>query len=268
MSLGGCVAVAAIAVGLGAPIRGWAQDLGLNPTRPTVANSAGIQNKGVLQVEQGFDAYPQRVPGTMETVDTLITYTPLDRLRLDFDWAAYSRQQDGDSVVNGVGTIAVGGKVEMKKEDYHKAAPGVAVQYEAEFPTASNEVLQGKGQQLILLVNHHYGKGGDLDVIANGSLVQDCEGPRCTYGGQQSAALSFHVTKTTRLYAEVFAQNVSQSNTPPGTYCFGGFYHPFGEAFGIDGGMRFGVSRGSASVGTTVGLVFGKRLRREDGKKD
>jgi hypothetical protein len=56
---------------------------------------------------------------------------------------------------------------------------------------------------------------------------------------------------------------VSQSNTPPGTYIFGGFYRQVSDAFGIDGGMRFGVSDHSASVGTTVGLVFGKRLRAE-----
>ena len=241
-----------------------AQDLDLNPTRPTVANSAAIQNKGVLQIEAGYDAYPQKVPGNMQTVDTLATYTPFDRLRLDFDWSAFGHQADGAATANGVGTIQVGGKVEMKKEDYHRPAPGLAIQYEAELPTASNSALQGKGQQAIVLVNHHYGKQGDVDVMVNGSLVQDCEtGPGCSYGGQQSAAVSFHVSKPTRLYAEVFAQNVSQSNTPPGTYVFGGFYHPFGDAFGIDGGLRFGVSDHSASFGTTVGLVFGKRLRKE-----
>ncbi len=239
-----------------------AQDLDLNPTRPTVANSAGIQSKGVLQVEEGYDAYPQRVPGNMQTIDTLMTYTPLARVRLDFDWAEYGHQMDGATTVNGVGTISIGGKVEIIKEDYHKVPPGVAVQYEAELPTASKAALQGYGQQAILLVNHHYLKDGNLDVMGNVSVVQDCEGPRCTYGGQQSVAVSYHVTKATRLYAEAFAQNVSQSNTPPGTYVFGGFYHPFGDAFGLDGGLRFGVSSGSASFGTTVGVVFGKRLRK------
>ena len=237
------------------------QDLDLNPTRPTVANSAGIQNKGVLQIEIGYDAYPQRIPGNNMTLDTLTMYTPFDRLRLDFDWSAFSHQANETSTANGVGTIQIGGKVEVKKEDYHKVAPGFAVQYEAELPTASNDPLQGKGQQAILLVNHHYGQDGDVDVMVNGSVVQDCStGPRCSYGGQQSAAVSFHVTKPTRLYVEVFTQNVSQSNTSPGTYVFGGLYHPFGESFGIDGGVRFGVSDHSASFGTTVGLVFGKRL--------
>lgn len=122
--------------------------------------------------------------------------------------------------------------------------------------------LQGYGQQAILLLNHHYGPNGDLDVILNGSVVQsDCQTlTGCTYGGQQSLALSYHLQPHTRLYAEAFAQNVSQSNTPPGTYIFSGFYHQFGDSFGLDGGLRFGVSNHSASLGTTVGLVFGKRL--------
>jgi uncharacterized glyoxalase superfamily protein PhnB len=240
-----------------------AQDLNINPTRPTIANSAAIQNPGVLQIESGYDAYPQHVPGNQQTLDTLITYTPLARLRLDFDWSAFNYQQAGNNVTTGVGTIAIGGKVEIKKENYHRPAPGFAIQYEAELPTASQQALQGYGQQIILLTNHHYGKNGDLDVMLNASLVQsDCQtSPGCSYGGQQSVAFSYHLQKTTRLYAEAFAQNVSQSNTPPGTYIFGGFYHQFSDAFGIDGGMRFGVSDHSSSVGTTVGLVFGRRLR-------
>lgn len=239
-----------------------AQDLSLNPTRPTVSNSAGIQAEGVLQVETGYDAYPQSVPGNQQTVDTLFTYTPLPRLRLDFDWAPFSHQQSGQDITSGIGTIQIGGKVEIKKEDYHRPAPGFAIQYEAELPTASKQSLQGYGQQIILLANHHYGKEGDLDVLVNGSLVQsDCQtATGCSYGGQQSVALSYHLQKTTRLYLEAFAQNVSQSNSPPGTYIFTGFYHAFSDAFGIDGGMRFGVSEHSASVGTTIGLVFGKRL--------
>ncbi len=242
-----------------------AQDLNLNPTRPTVSNSAGVQSQGVLQFETGYDAYPQAVPGNQQTLDNLLTYTPLPRLRMDFDWTAFSHQQSGQEVTNGIGTIKIGGKVEFKKEDYHHAAPGVAIQYEAELPTASQQSLQGFGQQIILLANHHYGRDGDLDLLINGSLVQsNCDtGDGCSYGGQQSVALSYHIQKTTRLYVEAFAQNVSQSNTPPGTYIFTGFYHAFSGSFGLNGGTRFGVSDHSASFGTTIGLVFGKRLRGE-----
>ncbi len=244
------------------------QEIQLSPTRPTVANSVTIQSKGVLQVETGYDAYPRNPPGNQQTIDTAFFYAPLDRLRLDFIWSAFAHEQDGDTSATGVSTIQLGGKVVLKKEDYHRWSPGFAVQYEAELPTASDHSLQGYGQQAILLINHHYGPDGDLDVIANGSIVQaDCDLPtHCRYGGQQSFALSYHVSKPSRIYGEVFAQNVSQSNTPPGTYLFGGFYHQFAPGFGIDGGMRFGVSRNSSAVGTTIGLVFGKRLVHTDSK--
>ncbi len=237
-------------------------DIGLNPTRPTVANAATIQNPHVIQVEVGYDAYPQSVPGNLQTVDTLLTYSVLPRLRLDFDWAFFSHAQNGPDTANGISTVQAGGKVVLWKEDYHRPMPGIALQYEAEFPTASNASLQNYGQQAILLINHHYGKNGDLDVIANGSIVQaGCQvGSQCTYGGQQAVALSYHLQERTRLYAEVFAQNTSSSNTPPGTYVFGGFFHRFNDAFGIDGGLRFGVSNHSASIGTTVGIVFGQKL--------
>ncbi len=241
-----------------------AQDLNLSPTRPTIANSATIQSAGVLQVETGYDAYPRSVPGDQQTVATNFYYTPLSRLRLDFGWSPVALQQQSPGQnITGVGTIQIGGKIELKNEKYHRLLPGLAVQYEAELPTASHGVLSNFGQQAILLLNHHYGRNGDLDVIVNASLVQsDCQKlSGCDYGGQQSLAVSYHVQKQTRIYAEVFGQNNSESNTPPGTYLFAGFFHQFGDAFGIDGGLRFGVSSRSAGIGSTVGLVFGKRLR-------
>lgn len=237
-------------------------DVGLNPTRPTVANAATIQNPHVLQVEVGYDAYPQSVPGNLQTVDTLLTYSALSRLRLDFDWAFFSHEQSGADTANGVSTVQAGGKLVLWKEDYHRPAPGIALQYEAEFPTATNTALQNYGQQAILLINHHYGRNGDLDVMANGSIVQaGCQaGSQCTYGGQQAVALSYHLQPRTRLYAEVFAQNTSSSNTPPGTYVFSGAFHRFSDTIGIDGGLRFGLSDHSASLGTTLGIVFGRKL--------
>jgi hypothetical protein len=246
-----------------------AQDFSLSPTRPTVANSVTIQDKGVLQVETGYDAYPQGVPGNQQTVAVSLSYAPLERLRLDYGWSAFSHQESDDGTASGVGTIQVGGKVVLYNENYHRAAPGIAVQYEAELPTASNRVLQGFGQQFILLLNHHYGRNGILDVIVNASLVQsDCQTPKgCSYGGQQSFALSYHLQKHTRLYAEVFGQNNSQSNTPPGAYAFGGFYHQFSDSFGLDGGMRFGLTDHSARVGTTIGLVFGRRLHQNSASR-
>ena len=247
--------------------RAWAQDLNLSPTRPTVGNSATIPAVGVLQVEEGYDAYPQAVPGDQQTIGLNLAYVPVTRLRLDLAWSQYDYQNQGGVATSGVGTITFGGKVIVKQEDYHRPLPGFAFQYEAELPTATDEKLQNYGQQATLLVNHHYGKHGDLDVILNGSVVQfGCQTTGgCSYGGQQSVGMSYHVEQHTRLYAEAFSQNNSASNTPPGTYVFGGFYHQFGEAFGIDGGLRFGVSDHAASFGTTVGLVFGKRLHGSRG---
>lgn len=255
----------AVVAGLLAVGRAPAQEINLNPTRPTVANSATIQSKGVLQIETGYDAYPQNPPGNQQTFDTNITYAALKGLRLDFTWSAFNHQSNDSGTTNGVGTITLGGKAILHKEEYYKAAPGIAIQYEAELPTASQHDFQNLGQQAMVLINHHYGKNGIVDFIANGSIVQSgCQTQDgCSYGGQQAFALSYHLQKETRLYAEVFGQNVSQSNTPPGTYVFTGFYRQISDAWGIDGGLRFGVTNQSSTYGTTIGLVYGKRLRGE-----
>jgi hypothetical protein len=239
------------------------QEINLSPSRPTIANSVTIPSKGVLQVETGYDVYPQNPPGNQQTLDAALYYAPLDRLRLDFVWSAFEHQQDGETNSNGIGTVQIGGKVLVKKENFHRWTPGFALQYETELPTAPQTTLQNFGQQAIVLVNHHYGPNGDFDLIVNGSIIQaDCQtAGGCSYGGQQSIAVSYHLGKPTRLYAEVFGQNVSQSNTPPGTYVFGGFLHQFSDTFGVNGGLRLGVSDHAASIGTTIGVVFGKRLR-------
>ena len=246
-----------------------AQELNLNPTRPTIANSATIQNRGVFQVEIGYDAYPQHLPGDQQTVGANFYYAPLDHLRLDFGWSPYSHQESDGKRAVGVGTIQTGGKVVLVKENYGRPAPGVAIQYEAELPAASEQALQGYGQQIALLVNHHYGRKGIIDLILNGSMVQsECQTQTgCSYGGQQSLALSYHLRENTRIYAEVFGQNNSQANTPPGTYVFSGFYKKIRDSFGIDGGMRFGVTDHSASIGVTLGMVFATRLRRYPSSK-
>lgn len=243
-----------------ATTRLWAQDLNLSPTRPTVANSVTMQNRRVLQIETGYDAFPQKVPGNSQTFDTTLTYTPLTRLRLDFGWSTWNHRESGGEVTNGVGTIGVGGKIELRKD--RRRFPALGLQYGAELPTASESSLQGYGQQIILILNHHYGSEGKFNVIVNGSMIQtDCQTTEgCTYGGQQSIALVYRPQRKTRLYAEVFGQNVPQSNAPPGTYFFNGFFHQFTDTFGINGGMRFGLTDHSASVGVTAGLVFGKRL--------
>jgi hypothetical protein len=244
-----------------------AQDsLSLSPTRPTIANSASVQGKGVLQVEAGYDAYPQNPPGEQHAVDTAFYYTPWKQARLDFSWSAFSRMDGPGQQATGVGTVQLGTKIVFVKDRTHRRLPGLGFQYAAELPAASDDRLQGYGQQAILLVNHHF---GPTDLILNGSVVQtDCQTRSgCTVGGQQSVALSYHLRPATSLYAEVFGQNVSQSNTPPGTYVFGGFLHKFNDAFGIDGGLRFGVSDHSATIGTTIGLVFGKRLQGERSPK-
>ena len=84
--------------------------------------------------------------------------------------------------------------------------------------------------------------------------------PAVPTGGQQSLAVSYHLNGKTRLHAEIYGQNVSQPNTPEGTYVFDVLLHQFSSTFGIDGGVRFGVRDHSASIGTTVGLLSGKRL--------
>ncbi len=236
------------------------EKISLNPTRPTVSNGSSLQSKGVVQVEAGYDAYPSSKPGEQQTFDTAVYYTPYSRLRLDLTWSSLAQVDVPENRATGIGTMQLGAKVLLVGDLTHRGVPGVGLQYEAELPTADDKALQTYGQQIILLVNHHV---GPVNFIANASMVQTgCQTARgCAIGGQQAVALSYRVAKRTSLYTEAFAQNVAQSNSPPGTYIFGGFLHRFSDTFGLDGGLRFGVSDGAARFGTTIGIVYGKRVR-------
>jgi hypothetical protein len=111
-----------------------AQDLSLSPTRPTVANGVSIQDKGVLQVETGYDAYPQRVPGDQQTVAGWLSYVPLEWLRLDYGWSAFSHQESEDGTASGVGTIQVGGKVVLFKRTVTERHQGLLSNMRPSFP--------------------------------------------------------------------------------------------------------------------------------------
>jgi hypothetical protein len=153
-----------------------------------------------------------------------------------------------------VGTIAIGGKVVVLPEKHY---PGIAIQYEGQLPTASNAGLQGKGQQAILLVSRHWSR---YTIQAAPSFVQvNCQ-QRCQLGGQQALAFGYDTSGKTTLYAEAWGQNVATSNTPPGSYVFGGFLHKFNDNVALNGGLRFGVSNHSSSFGPTMGLTFGRRI--------
>lgn len=104
-----------------------AQDLNLSPSRPTVANSVTMQDKGVLQAEIVYGAFPQHNPGNQQTVGTSLYYVPVERLRVDFGWSAFSHQEGEDGKTSGIGTIQLGGKIVLVPEQYNRAKPGIAL---------------------------------------------------------------------------------------------------------------------------------------------
>jgi hypothetical protein len=248
-----------IVVGLASCAAAAAQDNSnlINSSRPTISTSSGIQDKGVLQVELGYDGYPGTPPGNQQAFAVTIYYAITSRVRVDF---AVDPIQTSNlsgppaSKSTGVGTIALGGKVVVLPE---KTYPGIAIQYEGQLPTASNAGLQGEGQQAILLVSRHWQK---YTIQAAPSFVEvNCQ-QRCQLGGQQALAFGYDTSAKTTLYAEAWGQNVATSNTLPGSYVFAGFLHKFNDNVALNGGLRFGVSDHSSSFGPTLGLTFGRRL--------
>ena len=105
-------------------------------------------------------------------------------------------------------------------------------------------------------------KPGALDTMEPVPTLPTCEllVPPSLLSLPAARARDLGLNPTRATIAEAFSQRVSESNSPPGTSIFGGFYRQLSDCFGIDGGMRFGVSDYSASIGALAGMVLGKRL--------
>ncbi len=111
----------------------------IDPTRPTVSESATIQKKGVLQLEYGGD-FDFRSPDFRNRqsapLDTQVGVNK--RLRLDFGFETVVSQKDLIGMrETGIGDVRLGFKAIAR--DKPKERLGIAFAYSVKLPTASEE---------------------------------------------------------------------------------------------------------------------------------
>jgi hypothetical protein len=137
------------------------------PSRPTVAEPADIQRKGVLQLEFGPDAeFDAKELRNQQTTLLDLRFAALSRLLLDFQLETVKSQVDRtDGRMTGVGDAIIGLQVvAFKRTGY----PTFAFAYLSKLPTASKEKNLGNGRvdhKPVLLINDQLG-AFDLSVNA------------------------------------------------------------------------------------------------------
>lgn len=224
----------------------------LDSTRPTISSDAAIPQKGVLQIESGYDGY--FLPFD-QTGATSFYYSMTQWLRLDATVSFWRATDVGvsDRTV-GIGTSAFGAKAVLFHDGRSKTIPGVALEYEETLATASRQELQSRNHQGTLILSNSY---GPWRWKLNGAAVgTGCEtSDRCSVHGQTALGVSYDLTRATTAITEFFGQSDSIS-APAGAYAFVGASHQFSKHALLNGGLRFGMTPAAPTVGLTLGVTF------------
>jgi hypothetical protein len=213
-------------------------------------------------MEDGYDGSFIATDGDDQTVSTSWYYAATTWLRLDASYSVFrATQQDGQGRSRGSGNLQFGSKLLPRPATGSKT--GFAVQYEHTFPTGSKDSLRSISDNVTLITSRHF---GPVNAKLNGAVLRVNCNSDCHYGGLIALGAGWDTTEDDNLQVEVFGQNQSSSNAPPGTYVFVGGSHNFTRRFLLNGGLRTGISPDASRFGLTAGITvalgrFGRSTR-------
>lgn len=230
----------------------------IEPSRPTVANSAEFQKPGVLQFEYGYDAnfraedfrWQQAAPLTLR-------FAAHKRLLFDFSIdTVISEKPETGRRETGVGDTRFGVQI-LALEDSEKH-PALAFAYYVKAPTASEEKELGTGRfdhKLVALVSKKVGET-DIDFNAAYLNVGREENNRRASGGQAALAFTREFKNNYGVIGELAGQS-EDDVLPRGIFALGALTYKFGKRARFDAGMRFGLNKDAPRVGVFAGITIG-----------
>jgi len=127
------------------------EEMSATPNRPGVADPAEVTQKGVLEIEYGWErAFRSPEFKSRTAVAGLMRFglTESLELRLDMDNYVSQRSDDPEGRRSGIGETSPGLKYRLLTQDEFR--PALAFSYEVKIPTASRKKGLGSGR-----VDHH-----------------------------------------------------------------------------------------------------------------
>lgn len=225
----------------------------IDSTRPTISSDAAIQQRGVLQIESGYDGYFHSYD---QTAATSFYYAATNWLRLDASLSVLRSTDSGSGRrTTGVGSSSFGAKAVLFHDGRSKTIPGFALAYSEALATATEPGIQSRSHQGTVIISN---TEGPWRWKVNGSVIgSDCyERIGCSVHGQGAVGVSYSLSKPTTLAGEFFGETTS-AGAPPGAFLFAGLSHNINERLNVNGGLRFGVTTAAPAVGLTFGVTFG-----------
>ena len=229
----------------------------IDPSRPTIANSAEFQKPGILQIEYGYDGnFHSDEFRSQQTAPLTLRFAPFERLllELDVDPVIFEKDETGMSE-SGVGDTRIGLQVlALKDTERH---PALAFAYYAKVPTASQEKNLGTGRTDHRLVALLSKKFGEMDVDFNVAYLNVGRefGGRAS-GGQAALAISREFKNNFGVIGEIAGQSEDDVQ-PKGVFALGALTYRFNTRLHIDVGARFGLNSEAPRVGIFAGFTVG-----------
>ena len=230
----------------------------IKPSRPGVANTAEIQQAGVLQLELGYDVNLRSQEFRSEqTTPLTLRFAATDRLLLEASIDAV-KSQTGETGprMTGIGDTRLGFQVVALKDT--EAHPALAFAYYVKLPTASERKALGTGRfdhKFLTLISK---KLGEVDMDLNGALLvvgrEDAEG--WVTGGQGALSFSGEFDNGFCLQGELSGQTKDDVQ-PKGLYALGALTYRVNRRLIFDAGLRFGLNPDAPRVGVFTGLTVG-----------
>lgn len=230
----------------------------IDPTRPTVLESATTPKPGVLQIESGITSYFSENSDGQRSNPFGIRLAPNKHFRLDFDVDVFTSQRPtGERRTTGIGDSGLAIKYILRTEPKKRFAS--AVSYSITLPSASREKNLGTGRvahNLRFILQRTPGKN---DFVFNASYlnVGDENRLRRYSGAQAVLAYGRELTKKFTLINEIYGQTVDESAGMRGIYTQSVFAYKINKRLRLDTGIRFGFGQDAPRVGAVGGLVLG-----------
>jgi hypothetical protein len=228
------------------------------PSRPTVSNPAEFHRPGVLQLEFGYNSN-FRAAGirTEQDAPLALRFAASRRVLLEFDGDNPLSQRTSDGVrATGAGDTQLGIQAVLRHQS--KTKPGVALAYYIKLPTASTAKGLGTGRvdhNFIALVSKNIGKA-TVDFNAVYLLAGRTGSGGHAASGQAALAISHGVTRLFGLQGEL--SGYSRNDQQPGAvFILGAVTYQLNRRLVLDGGLRSGLTMGSARGGAFAGLTIG-----------
>jgi hypothetical protein len=231
----------------------------IEPSRPTIANSAEFQKPGVLQVEYGYDGnFRAEEFRLQQTAPLTLRFASSRRVLLDFNIdTLISEKKEMQRRETGVGDARIG--VQVLAIEENEKHPALAFAYYVKLPSASSEKQLGTGrvdQRLVALVSKKVGET-DIDFnVAYLNVGREDDNRRRASGGQAALAFTRKLKNDFGVIGEIAGQTEDDA-LPRGVFALGAVTYQFNKRAQFDAGMRFGLNRQAPRVGVFAGFTFG-----------